>query len=190
MNLAFTAEQGRVLLEHARRIIALQLGRGESPASAARYPVFQQQGATFVTLKKKGQLRGCIGNLEPVGTIWKGIRANALNAAFHDYRFAPLQLEELDEIHIDISLLTPAVPLVYADDRDLLEKLRPGHDGVILNQGTSRATFLPQVWQQLPRPEDFLGQLCRKAGLHETAWRDMHPEIRIYQVQCFAEESA
>jgi len=185
-----TLEEGRILLEHARRTIALQLGREELPGSGARSPIFQQRGATFVTLKKRGQLRGCIGNLEPVGTIWDGIRDNALNAAFHDYRFPPLKSEELDEIYIDISLLSPAVPLIYVDDRDLLEKLCPGRDGVILSQGTSRATFLPQVWQQLPRPEDFLGQLCRKAGLHETVWQDMHPDIRIYQVQCIEEEVA
>ncbi len=183
-----TIEEGRILLEHARRTIALQFGRKHTQETSPPSPAFQQQGATFVTLKKRGQLRGCIGNLEPVGTIWEGIRENALNAAFHDYRFSPLKPEELEEIHVDISLLTPAVPLVYLDDRDLLLKLRPGRDGVILSRGKAKATFLPQVWQQLPRPEDFLGQLCRKAGLPETAWRDMHPEIKIYQVQCFAEE--
>ena len=186
----FTAEEGQALLEHARRTIARQLGRRELPEDGEQFPVFQKRGATFVTLKKRGKLRGCIGNLEPVGSIWEGVRANALNAAFHDYRFTPLKPEEFDEIHIDISLLSPAVPLVYADDRDLLAKLRPGHDGVILSQGGSKATFLPQVWQQLPRAEDFLGQLCRKAGLHETAWCDTHPEVRIYQVRYLEEETA
>ena len=184
----FTTEEGRILLAHARRTIALRWGRTDQRAIGEPPPAFQQRGATFVTLKKKGQLRGCIGNLEPVGAIWDGIRDNALNAAFHDYRFSPLKPEEFEEIHIDISLLSPPVSLDYIDGPDLLAKLRPGVDGVILRLGASRATFLPQVWQQLSRPEDFLGQLCRKAGLHETAWRDMHPEIEIYQVQCFAEE--
>ncbi len=184
----YTIQEGQTLLEHARRTIALRLGRNQMSEARESSPVFQQQGATFVTLKKRGQLRGCIGNLEPVGTIWEGIRENALNAAFHDHRFSPLKPEEFDEVHIDISLLTPATSLDYMDAQDLLLKLRPGRDGVILSKGTARATFLPQVWQQLPRPEDFLGQLCRKAGLHETAWRDMHPAIKVYQVQCFAEE--
>jgi AmmeMemoRadiSam system protein A len=183
-----TVEQARVLLEHARRSIALELGRTDFSESEKPPPVFQKKGATFVTLKKEGQLRGCIGNLEPVGTIWDGIRENALNAAFHDFRFSPLKSEEFDDVHVDISLLSPPVPLDYADGPDLLQKLRPGIDGVILRQGSSRATFLPQVWQQLPRSEDFLGHLCQKAGLPATAWRDMHPEIQIYQVQCFAEE--
>ena len=185
-----TTEQGQTLLGYARRIIALKLGRTEL-AQKTEYPeVFRQRGATFVTLKKRGQLRGCIGNLEPVGSIWDGIRDNALNAAFHDLRFLPLKAEELDEIHIDISLLSPAVLLEYTDGPDLLAKLRPGLDGVILRSGPSQSTFLPQVWQQLPHAEDFLNQLCRKAGLHESAWRDMHPKIWTYQVVCFSEEAA
>jgi AmmeMemoRadiSam system protein A len=185
-----TTEQGQILLEHARRTIALKLGRAEHRQEIESPDVFRQKGATFVTLKKRGQLRGCIGNLEPVGSIWDGIHDNALNAAFHDLRFSPLKPEEFDEIHIDISLLSPAVLLEYTDGSDLLTKLRPGLDGMILRLGPSRSTFLPQVWQQLPHAEDFLSQLCRKAGLHESAWRDMHPEIWTYQVVCFSEEAA
>lgn len=180
-------EQGKILLDLARKTIAARFGRGEEPESSEQHPELQERQAVFVSLKKKGQLRGCIGNLEPVGPLWQAIRDNALNAAFHDYRFSPLTSEELDEIHIDISLLTPAVVLDYADADDLLAKLCPGADGVILRLGAAKATFLPQVWQQLPRSEDFLGQLCRKAGLDKDAWRHMHPEIRIYRVQCFTE---
>ena len=185
-----TTEQGRILLAHARRTIALKLGRSEHSQETESPEVFRQNGATFVTLKKRGQLRGCIGNLEPVGSIWDGIRDNALNAAFHDLRFSPLKTDEFDEIEIDISLLSPAVLLEYTDGSDLLAKLRPGLDGVILRLGPARATFLPQVWQQLSHAEDFLNQLCRKAGLHESAWRDMHPDISTYQVVCFSEEVA
>ncbi len=184
-----TTEQGRILLAHARRTIALKLGRTEHSQETESPEVFRQNGATFVTLKKRGQLRGCIGNLEPVGSIWDGIRDNALNAAFHDLRFSPLKPEEFEEIHIDISLLSPAVLLEYTDGSDLLTKLRPGIDGVILRLGPSRSTFLPQVWQQLPRTEDFLNQLCRKAGLHESAWQDMHPDIWTYQVVHSSEEA-
>ncbi|MBB5347483.1 AmmeMemoRadiSam system protein A [Desulfoprunum benzoelyticum] len=184
----FTNEQGQTLLKLARRTIASRLGRGEAPECGDDYRDLQQQRAVFVTLKKRGRLRGCIGNLEPVGPLWQGVRDNALNAAFNDFRFPPLTAEEIDEVHIDISILGPAVPLEYSDADDLLAKLQPGLDGVILRSGTAGATFLPQVWQQLPDPENFLYHLCRKAGLSGLAWRHSQPEILIYRVQSFEEE--
>jgi len=184
----YTAEQGSTLLGFARQTIAARLGRGDTPVERPADREFEQQRAVFVTLKKHGQLRGCIGNLEPVGSLWQGVRDNAINAAFNDYRFSPLSADELDELLIDISILGPPTSLEYRDADDLLAKLHPGKDGVILSVGASRATFLPQVWQQLPRPEDFLGHLCRKAGLRDTAWRDSHPAIRVYRVQSFEEE--
>lgn len=184
----YTAEQGKILLRLARQTIAARLGQGEAAEIAPAGMGFEQQRAVFVTLKKQGRLRGCIGNLEPVGSLWQGVRDNAVNAAFNDYRFPPLSADELAELRIDISVLSPPTPLEYSDADDLLARLRPGRDGVILSVGSSRATFLPQVWQQLPRPEDFLGHLCRKAGLSDTAWRDKHPAIRIYTVQSFEEK--
>jgi len=183
-----TDDQGKTLLKLAPPHHRLPVGCGEPRQSGDDHRDLQQQGAVFVTLKKRGRLRGCIGNLEPVGPLWQGVRDNALNAAFNDYRFPPLTAEEIDEVHIDISILGPPVPLDYADADDLLAKLQPGQDGVILRSGTARATFLPQVWQQLPNPEDFLDHLCRKAGLSDSAWRHSHPEIRIYRVQSFEEE--
>ena len=189
MDDLLTAGQGALLLRVARLVIGKKLGRKEkipAPEDAA----LQRTSGTFVTLKLEGQLRGCIGNLEPAGSIADGIERNAINAAFHDYRFSPLTKEELDRVHIDISILTAASSLAYSDGDDLLRKLRPGIDGVILSHGSARATFLPQVWEQLPQPEQFLGHLCRKAGLPEKTWRDSHPEILVYQVQCFAEEKA
>ena len=185
----YTDEQGKALLKLARRTIASRLGCGEAPESGTDCKELQQQGAVFVTLKKRGLLRGCIGNLEPVGPLWQGVRDNALNAAFNDFRFPPLKAEEIDEVHIDISILGPAVPLEYSDADDLLAKLRPGQDGVILRSGSARATFLPHVWLLLPNPEDFLDHLCRKAGLSDSAWRHAHPEIRIYRVQSFEEDA-
>ena len=189
MDDMLTAEQGAFLLRLAWLAIAEKLGGKEKiPATEDAAP--QRKSGTFVTLKIAGQLRGCIGNLEAAGSIVDGIRRNALNAAFHDHRFSPLSEEELEQVHIDISILTQASPLIYSDAADLLKKLRPGIDGVILSHGSARATFLPQVWEQLPQPEQFLGHLCRKAGLPEKTWRDSHMEILIYQVQCFAEEHA
>jgi uncharacterized protein len=189
MDDLLTVEQGQFLLRVVRLTIGKKLGRKEKipvPADAA----LQRESGTFVTLKLGGQLRGCIGNLEPAGSIYNGVRRNAINAAFDDYRFSPLTLDELERVHIDISILTPASHLMYRDGHDLIRKLRPGIDGVILRHGSAGATFLPQVWEQLPQPEQFLGHLCRKAGLPERTWCDSHPEILIYRVQCFAEEEA
>lgn len=183
-----TAEQGRLLLRLARETIAEKLGKRMEGGREVIDPALQAECGTFVTLNIGGQLRGCIGNLEPVGSIHEAIRRNALNAAFHDPRFPELSAEELAKVHIEISILTQPQPLTYRDGADLMAKLRPGIDGVILRLGPSGATFLPQVWEQLPRVEEFLGHLCRKAGLSETAWRDSHPEVATYQVQCFEEE--
>jgi AmmeMemoRadiSam system protein A len=180
-------QQAKVLLEHARQTIAAKLEGKSATTDTGVDPVFKEWAATFVTLKIDGQLRGCIGNLEPVGTIWDSIRDNARNAAFQDYRFSPLTSEEMSRVHIDISILSKPVTLQYTDGEELLARLRPGVDGVILRHGRSGATFLPQVWRQLPDPTQFLGHLCRKAELAENCWRTQHPEIQIYQVQCIAE---
>ena len=189
MDDLLTREQGASLLQLARRAIGRELGRREE-SPALDDIVQRRRSGTFVTLKIAGELRGCIGNLEAAGSIADAVERNACNAAFHDCRFSPLSPQELDRIHIDISILTPAVLLNYRDGEDLLRQLRPGIDGVILSHGPAGATFLPQVWEQLPQPEQFLGHLCRKAGLPERTWREAHPEIRIYQVQYFAEEGS
>jgi AmmeMemoRadiSam system protein A len=187
MDDQLTVEQGRFLLRVARLTIGNNLGRNEK-IPVLKDAALRKESGTFVTLKLAGQLRGCIGNLEPAGSVYDGIQRNAVNAAFNDYRFTPLTSEELERVHIDVSILSPASPLAYRDGQDLIRQLRPGIDGVILRYGAAAATFLPQVWEQLPQPEDFLGHLCRKAGLPERTWRDSHPEILVYQVQCFAEE--
>jgi AmmeMemoRadiSam system protein A len=117
-----------------------------------------------------------------------GIKRNAVNAAFHDPRFAPLKADELDQVGIEISILTEPQPLEYRGSKDLLTKLRPHVDGVILRKGKASATFLPQVWEQLPKPEHFLSHLCRKAGLSADTWEKTQLEISTYQVQYFEEE--
>lgn len=147
----------------------------------------EKQG-TFVTLKIKGQLRGCMGNLTSSDTIVEGIKRNAITAALHDPRFAPLSPEELVATDIEISVLSMPQSLAYEDGHDLVAKLRPGVDGVIIKKGLAGATFLPQVWEQLPRPEDFLAHLCHKAGLPMNAWQDGELEVSIYQAQYFHEE--
>lgn len=176
------------LLKLARQTITERLS-GTPVTAVADDPVFAEPAATFVTLKIAGQLRGCIGNLEPVASLWESVRRNALSAAFHDGRFRPLSPEELARVHIDISLLSRPQPLAYDDGDDLIAHLRPGVDGVVLRHGHLGATFLPQVWEQLPDPQLFLGHLCRKAGLTEDCWRQEHPQIAIYQVQYFGEST-
>lgn len=182
-------EKGKFLLELARKTLAHELGEGEKPDEPDD-PALHNRAAIFVTLKKKGQLRGCIGTLEPVGPLWEGVRDNVVNAAFHDSRFPPLEPQELPQLRLDISILSEPKPLQYDDAEDLLRKLRPGIDGVILRDGRHRATFLPQVWRQLPEPDVFLCHLCAKAGLPRTAWRDNPLDILIYRVQSFKEEKA
>jgi uncharacterized protein len=180
-------KQGQVLLELARKSLEHKLQKGKN-LKAPQDPALLEKAATFVTLKIAGQLRGCIGNLEPVGSLWDGVRENAIHAAFHDHRFSPLTPEELSKVHLDISILSPPKPLDYKNAEDLLAKLRPGVDGVILRDSTRSATFLPQVWQQLTSTEQFLGHLCRKAGLPQETWRHRKLEIHTYQVQCFEED--
>ena len=142
----------------------------------------------FVTLHKKGRLRGCIGYLEAREPVVEAVKDNALNAAFRDPRFSPVMPSELPDLDIEVSVLTEPRPLQYAGVRDLLEKLRPGVDGVIIRKGFSSATFLPQVWEQLPDGREFLGQLCLKAGLPADAWMRGDLEVLTYQVQCFEEK--
>lgn len=179
-------KHGKMLLSLARAAIASRLGE-DAKFPEEGDPAWQEYRGIFVTLKKEGALRGCIGNIEPVRTIEEGVRSNAVSAAFNDHRFSPLVEEELADIDISLSILTEAEALQYKDAADLCAKLRPGIDGVILRQGRASATFLPQVWQQLPQVDQFLSHLCQKAGLSQNAWREGEVEIAIYQVQNFSE---
>jgi AmmeMemoRadiSam system protein A len=190
---SLSPEEGRSLVRLARATIAERLAKPFSAdemhalQDALRKPVFTARGGTFVTLQKKGTLRGCIGTLAPTESLAENVRQNAVNAAFRDPRFPPLEPEELDEIVIEVSVLTPPAPLTYANADDLLDRLRPGIDGVILRKGAASATFLPQVWKQLNRSEDFLAHLCLKAGLPAQRWREGDLQIETYQVQYFEE---
>jgi AmmeMemoRadiSam system protein A len=189
-------EQGQLLVKLARQTLMERLGK-EVPQNqidalntASKDPCFQISRGTFVTLKIKGQLRGCIGNLASNESLVAGIRRNAINAAFHDPRFAPLSASELDRVEIEISILTESQPLNYRDGADLLSKLRPKVDGVTIRLGHAGATFLPQVWEQLPQPQDFLAHLCLKAGLVADAWKNGKLEVSTYQALYFEEQPA
>jgi len=135
------------------------------------YPAeLSEPRATFVTLEKHGQLRGCIGMLEAVRPLVKDIAENAFSAAFRDPRFPPLQADELVDLAIHLSLLTPAEPMAFDSEQDLLSQLQPGVDGLILAEGYRRGTFLPSVWESLPEPRQFLRHLKQKAGLPPDYW--------------------
>lgn len=147
-----------------------------------------EPGAVFVTLTEAdGELRGCIGTLQAYQPLVEDVREHAAAAAMHDYRFLPVAPEEVAGLSIEISRLTAPQPLEYDTPEQLLERLRPGVDGVILRDGRSRATFLPQVWEKVPRPEEFLGHLCLKMGAPANLWRKKKLEAEVYQVEEFHE---
>lgn len=163
-------DQGRILLAIARGAIASRLGKSVPAEESA--PWLAERGACFVTLTVGGQLRGCIGSLEPYRPLLQDLKENALAAAFRDPRFPPLAERELESVRVEVSLLSPVTPLVCRDEADALSQLRPGIDGVILEYGRHRGTFLPQVWEQLPSPREFFWHLKLKAGLPPTFWDD------------------
>lgn len=184
---AITEEQGKVLLKYARNVLVNQFKKGIQ-VSIPDDPAFDNLGGVFVTLKIAGNLRGCIGNIEPVRSIKDGVAANVVSAAFDDIRFTPLSREELDRVHISISILTEPEPLVFNDVEELCTRLQKGVDGVILRCGRNSATFLPQVWEQLPDGRLFLSHLSLKAGMSKDAWKSEDIEISTYQAQSFAED--
>ena len=163
----------RALLAAAQRAIAEGLRGGRwLPESAGVQGVLGGDGASFVTLKIKGRLRGCIGTLQPRRPLIVDVAANAHAAAFEDPRFEPLDAAEARELETHLSVLGPTLPLPVAGEADLLAKLRPGVDGLVLSLGRRRATFLPSVWEELSRPALFLAHLKLKAGLATDFWSD------------------
>jgi len=166
--------KGEILLRIARATIAEALAQ---PCEKIDDEInnehwLQQQAACFVTLTKHGQLRGCIGTLEAKRPLLEDVSGNAMAAAFKDPRFTPLTAEELQHTEIEVSLLSPMQAMVFSDEQDALTQLQAGVDGLVLEYGHYRSTFLPQVWEQLPEPKDFVAQLKQKAGLPAGFWAD------------------
>ena len=177
-------ELGRALLTIARSAIAEELGLstiGQAPHEALRQPA-----ATFVTLKRSGELRGCIGSLKPIRPLGVDVRENAIAAAFRDPRFPPLAAVEFEATSVEVSLLSADERVDAVDEDDLVARLRPGFDGVILEYGRHRATFLPQVWEALADPREFLAALKRKAGLPADFWSP-HVNVSRYGVTKWSE---
>ena len=161
-------ERGEVLLPIARAAISHALKVVYSADESASW--LKEHGACFVTLTQHGQLRGCIGSLQARQPLLADVKDNAVAAALHDPRFSPLTARELDVTDIEISLLSATEPMAIRDEQDALAQLRPHIDGIVLEAGYHRATFLPQVWEQLPEPRTFMAHLKHKAGLPASFW--------------------
>ena len=190
MTAALTEDERTYLLRLAREAIrcaveerrALELDEETVPPGRLR-----ELGASFVTLTIDGGLRGCTGSIEPREPLAQNVLRSAVTSALYDYRFEPLSAPELAHIAIEISVLTPPAPYVPASPEALLAHLTARRPGVILEQGFHRATFLPQVWEKLPDPEEFLEHLCAKAGLRLNAWRERGTDFQLYDVEMFEE---
>ncbi len=145
-------------------------------------------GASFVTLMRADELRGCIGTLEAHQPLVQDVCEHAVAAALEDFRFPPVQEGEVAKITIEISVLSEPQVLDYKNPGELIQRLQPGVDGVVIRDGICRATFLPQVWEKLPDPEEFLDHLCLKMGAPAKLWRRKPLTVLTYQVEEFAEK--
>ena len=185
----YDATARRQLLELARQTLrdVVRTGAGSEPAAKEPPPPLAEKRGCFVTLTKRGALRGCIGHILPQESLWQAVVDNTRNAALRDPRFPPVQPDELPDIRIEISVLTVPEPLKFDGPEDLLCKLQPYEDGVVLKIGERSSTFLPQVWAQIPNRTDFLNQLAVKAGCPPSAWRQKEATVAIYHAECFGE---
>jgi len=182
---AFPDDAGPVLTGLARAAIEQRLDLRDDLV-ADRPEWLREPGASFVTLTLDGRLRGCIGSLVAHRPLGQDVASNAQAAAFADPRFRPLRAADVDLVRVEVSVLGPSEPIVFTDRADALRQLRPGVDGVILDAGWHRATFLPQVWDELPDPDEFLRHLLAKADLPPDRW-DATIRLARYGVTAFAE---
>jgi AmmeMemoRadiSam system protein A len=163
-------KQGKVLLPIARAAIARVLNMPHTADESA--PWLAEHGACFVTLTQDGELRGCIGSLQAHRSLLDDVKSNAVSAALRDPRFSPLCVEELDITTVEISLLSPTIVMNVRNEADALAQLRPNVDGIVFEYDRYHSTFLPQVWESLAQPRDFLAMLRRKAGLPDDFWAE------------------
>ena len=169
-------ERGRILLALARESLASALGLGSE--AQRDEPWLLETGATFVTLREHGDLRGCVGTIRAWRPLLVDVRSNARAAAFSDSRFPPVEAREYRDISLEVSLLSPCEPCAFGGEEEALAQLRPGIDGIVFEYRERRSTFLPQVWEQLPQPWDFLAHLKHKAGLPPSFW---HPDVKLWR---------
>jgi AmmeMemoRadiSam system protein A len=162
------SDAGPILLAIARAAIARELGVSSSAPEDADW--LREPGACFVTLRQGEKLRGCIGTLKAHRALGEDLKSNAVAAAFRDPRFKPLTREELDRTKVEVSLLSALEPVSFQDEASALAQLRPGVDGLVFEYGHHQSTFLPQVWEDLPEPAEFVATLKQKAGLPPDFW--------------------
>jgi AmmeMemoRadiSam system protein A len=177
-------DHGEILLPIARAAIATALDIPKEEDESAHW--LKEPGACFVTLTQNGELRGCIGSLQAHRTLLSDVKGNAISSALHDPRFMPLCAFELAKTRIEISLIGKPASMEFHNEADLLSKFKPGMDGVIFEWRHHRSTFLPQVWEQLPDPQQFLSHLKQKAGLAHDFW-DAHVKVARYSVKKYKE---
>lgn len=184
----FSDTEKQQLLKLARQSIEHGLKTGKAlKVDDSQWPdSVKVQAACFVTLNINSQLRGCIGHLSAIQPLVDDVAENAYSAAFRDPRFQPLSEDELDTIHIDISVLTPPEKISFSDEDDLLSQIEPDVDGLILKDGFRQGTFLPSVWEQLPDKNDFWRHLKLKAGLAPDHWSDTL-EVSRYRALAISE---
>ena len=180
--LELAREERERLLDVAAASIDAGLAHGRPlEVDPAEYsPALREPRATFVTLRRAGELRGCVGALEPTRPLVEDVAHSAFSAAFGDPRFTPLQRDERADLDIHVSILGPLTPVPARDERELIERLRPGVDGLVFADGPVRSTFLPAVWNSLPEPERFLSELRRKAGLARDHWS---PTVEVFRYE-------
>jgi len=173
-------EEQQYLLKLARDTSEEHVRNNKTLEPSTDNPKLKEKKGTFVTLEKDGQLRGCIGHIQAVQELYLDVRDNAISAATHDPRFPAVTAEELESIKIEVSVLTTPKEITA-------DEIQPGTDGIILEVGAYGATYLPQVWEQIPEKEEFLASLCRKAGVPVESWKRPEVKIKRYRVQAFKE---
>jgi AmmeMemoRadiSam system protein A len=185
----FAAPEKKFLLDLARTTLVNAVTNGHLPEVSAQDvpPKLAETKACFVTLTENGALRGCVGHIFPQEPLYKAVVDTAQSAAIRDWRFPPVQPDEVGKIKIEISVLTEPQPLRFNSPEDLLGKLQPHEDGVVLKIGSHGATFLPQVWEEIPDKVEFLNHLSEKAGCEPSAWRSKETSVSIYHVEAFNE---
>lgn len=180
LHMKFTRAEKQSLIEYSRRILIRAVQSNELVAEACSNEKFLAKAGVFVSLHKQEELRGCIGYIEPFASIWDAVHENTIAAARNDFRFLPVSADELDKIKIEISILTP--PEEYS-----IDDIQQGVDGVIVQQGACKATYLPQVWESFANKDDFLSSLCAKASLDENCWKNKQTKFFKYQAIVFTE---
>jgi len=178
-------EQGQALVRLARYTLDTSIGQRQGTPPPVD-PRLNENGATFVTLTVGGTLRGCIGTPQARTSLFEDVQENTVRAATMDPRFPPVSPAELDQIQIEVSVLTPP-RLLDCPPGERLDRIRPGVDGLLLTSGFYRGLLLPQVWEKIPQTQDFMDILCRKAGLSSSAWRQSDTKLYTFQVQAFHE---